>query len=667
MTNPHSPKQTAIKTSQRSQVDGDGLPVLLSDRYKPINLINENIFYTTYLAEDQKDLNKPKLCLLKKLNIPDQSQNSLSLIFNLINKRIITLRQITEDEHFPNLLDFFQDQQQLYVVQEYIEGQTLQQKLTEQGPWQEAEAVDVLNEVLIALNNIHNHGLIYQCLQPTNIIYRQGDDNLVLVGLGFIQNKIDQLIRSQKNTKERPLSPDSPYLAPEQLLGKAQFNSDIYALGVVVIEGLTGIKPDQLTIAIQQGHWQQSCRISASLTRLIEGMVQTNTQQRYQLAGEILQDLNSSDQKPKQSASIVPIPAQLETSAVTDATIANTNTKINDTSSNKNFDQEEPQEETINHGRSSRKWSYWAGLFGLFGLAAGALFFLLTRVLPPIPMASDPEEKTIEEYNRILETNPQDGEAYFARGMIFQQQQDQVAALQDFSKAIDLGYESGPVYYYRGNARFFLGDTEGAIEDYQGALRLEPEHTEALVNLGNAYGSLGDETAAIANYTKAITIDPTIAAAYLNRCLSRTNTGDASGAVEDCSEAIKLRPAHSFAYENRGLAKWRLGDLAGAIQDFNIALAIEPASADAYYNRGLVRYELGDYQGAIMDFDQAIALNPNHPFAYYDRASIHERQGRNQEAISDFTNASRICLELARLGCHKDAQYRLQALNQPQK
>ncbi|NJN75535.1 MAG: hypothetical protein HC796_04010 [Synechococcaceae cyanobacterium RL_1_2] len=106
MTNPHASKQTAMPTNQLPQVDGDGLPVLLSDRYQPIKVINENIFYTTYLAKDQKDLNHPKLCLLKKLNIPDQNQTSLSLIFNLINKRIITLKQITEDSHFPDLLDF---------------------------------------------------------------------------------------------------------------------------------------------------------------------------------------------------------------------------------------------------------------------------------------------------------------------------------------------------------------------------------------------------------------------------------------------------------------------------------------------------------------------------------------------------------------------------------
>ncbi|NJN75534.1 MAG: protein kinase [Synechococcaceae cyanobacterium RL_1_2] len=292
---------------------------------------------------------------------------------------------------------FFQDQEQLYVVQEYIEGQTLKQRLKGQGLWQEKEAVDFLNEVLIALNNIHNHGLIYQCLQPTNIIYRQGDGNLVLVGLGFIQNKIDQLIRSHDHNKERQLSLDSPYVAPEQLLGKAQFNSDIYALGVVVIEGLTGIKPDQLTLAINQGHWQQSCRISAPLTRLIEAMVQTNTQQRYQLAGEILQDLNSSDLPLQQADAIVHNLEPLEFLATNDAPIANPTTTDptdpNGTSSNHNVHSEEHQEEALNHGRSPRTWSYWAGLFGLISLAAGALFFVLTRVLPPTQMASDPQKK----------------------------------------------------------------------------------------------------------------------------------------------------------------------------------------------------------------------------------------------------------------------------------
>ena len=177
-------------------------------------------------------------------------------------------------------------------------------------------------------------------------------------------------------------------------------------------------------------------------------------------------------------------------------------------------------------------------------------------------------KKAIDHYNKAIELNPQDAEAYHNRGIAKADSGDYQGAFADFDKAIELNPKDADAYQNRGVAKADSGDHQGALADYNKAIELNPQYVKAYYNRGIAKGASGDYQGAITDYNKAIELNPQDAEAYNNRGNAKSDSGDHQGALADYNKAIELNPQYAGAYHNRGIAKQASGGEAGAQEDF---------------------------------------------------------------------------------------------------
>ena len=198
-------------------------------------------------------------------------------------------------------------------------------------------------------------------------------------------------------------------------------------------------------------------------------------------------------------------------------------------------------------------------------------------------------QKAIIYFNKEIERNPNNGGAYFYRGIQKHKLEDYQGAINDFTQAIKNKPNDAEAYYSRGTAKGKLEDYQGAINDFTQAIKIKPDYAKAFDNRGNTKGKLGDYQGAINDYTHAIKIKPDYADVYFNRGYTKGTLKDYQGAINDFTQAIKIKPDFAYAYYNRGVSKDELEDYQGAINDYTQAIKIKPDYADAYYLRGFVK------------------------------------------------------------------------------
>jgi serine/threonine-protein kinase len=115
----------------------------------------------------------------------------LPMARELFEREARTLGKIGNHPQVPRLLDYFEDNHQFYLVQEYISGSTLQQEVKRSGPLSEAGVKQFLSEILPLLQYIHSQQVIHRDIKPANLIRREQDRKLVLIDFGAVKNQVN--------------------------------------------------------------------------------------------------------------------------------------------------------------------------------------------------------------------------------------------------------------------------------------------------------------------------------------------------------------------------------------------------------------------------------------------------------------------------------------------
>jgi tetratricopeptide (TPR) repeat protein len=606
---------------------GTGL-VVLRNRYRPIKSLGGGGFGKTYLAEDTDKLNEH--CVIKQFAPQVQGTGALNKATELFDQEARRLQQLGEHPQIPTLLAYFEQDNRLYLVQQFINGQNLLAELQQQGTFNEQKLRELLLDLLDILKTVHQHKVIHRDIKPENII-RRGDGKLVLIDFGA-SKQLTATVMTQPGTTIGSFG----YAPLEQMQGgEAYPASDLYSVGATCFHLLSGIPPWELWkrqgygwVANWRQHLQQS--VSQNLGRVLDKLLQEQYQQRYQSAEEVLQDLNPPlppppPPPPRQKNSIpiylVVIPLIVLMGAGTFYLLGLTNpVRIEQKSANTYYKE----------GLEKYNNKDFRG--------------------------------AIEDYNSAIKINPNYANAYIGRGLARSDLGDKQAAIEDYNSAIKINPNYALAYYNRGIVRSDLGDKQAAIEDYTQAIKINPNYALAYNNRGLARSDLGDNQAAIEDYTQAIKINSNYALAYYNRGIARSDLGDNQAAIEDYTQAIKINPYYANAYNNRGIARSDLGDNQAAIVDYNSAIKINPNYELAYYNRGLARSNLGDNQAAIVDYNSAIKINPNYANAYYNRGNARSALGDKQAAIVDFRKSADLYKQQGKESAYQDALNRIKQL-----
>jgi len=311
--NPRCPKPENTAGTNFCRTCGSKL--LLKDRYRAIKPLGQGGFGKTFLAVDEDKPSQPR-CVIKQFFPQAQGTNTVHKAAELFTQEAIRLDELGKHPQIPELLAYFSQDSQQYLVQEFIDGKDLAQELTDSHAFNEAQIRALLNDLLPVLQFVHQHQVIHRDIKPENIIRRRSNSQLVLVDFGA-----SKVATGTALARTGTAIGSAGYAAPEQNLGRAVFASDIYGLGVTCIHLLTQRHPFDLFDPSENAWaWRDFLKspVSDALGRILDKMLESAINRRYQSAAEVLNDLNSQTppvvvvkhQTPPTPAATSPIKSQ---------------------------------------------------------------------------------------------------------------------------------------------------------------------------------------------------------------------------------------------------------------------------------------------------------------------------------------------------------------------
>ncbi len=288
---------TTLKTTEQRYCTTCGMPLLLDGRYVPTKLLGRGGFGTAFLAIDRRIPGMRK-CVVKQFQPAGSlSPSQLEKAQNLFEREAEVLAKIgSEHDQIPDLFAFFpvtvnslqagSQDQFFYLVQEYIDGQNLEEELIQNGKFSEPQILEVLQEILQVLQFVHDKNIIHRDIKPSNIMRRR-DGRLFLLDFGAVKQVTNaNLTETGKSTGIYSMG----FAPPEQMSGNQVFPStDLYALAVTSLNLLTGQEANQLFDAYtNQWKWRSQVKVSPQLGDILDRMLLAAANQRFQSADDVL-------------------------------------------------------------------------------------------------------------------------------------------------------------------------------------------------------------------------------------------------------------------------------------------------------------------------------------------------------------------------------------------
>ncbi|MEA5623351.1 protein kinase domain-containing protein [Nostoc sp. UHCC 0251] len=269
---------------------------LLNDRYQVIRTLGAGGFGETYLAEDTYMPSKRR-CVVKQLRPIHNNPQIYQLVQERFQREAAILEELGgANDQIPALYAYFSSDEQFYLVQEWIEGDTLTGKVQKQGLFSEGAVQELLMNLLPVLDYVHSQHIVHRDIKPDNIIARHRDGKPVLIDFGAIRESMGTVVNSQGNPTSSIVIGTPGYMPSEQAAGRPVYSSDLYSLGMTVIYLLTGKQAQQLETDSQTGEivWRQyASHVSPIIAGVIDKAIAYHPRDRYPTARAMLDTLQS--------------------------------------------------------------------------------------------------------------------------------------------------------------------------------------------------------------------------------------------------------------------------------------------------------------------------------------------------------------------------------------
>ncbi|MER2027612.1 MAG: Stk1 family PASTA domain-containing Ser/Thr kinase [Solibacillus sp.] len=380
----------------------------ISGRYKILKLIGGGGMSNVYLAHDiilSRDV------AIKILRYDLSNEEELHRRFQ---REALSATSLT-NPNIVSIYDVGEDGDMHYIVMEYIKGKTLKQYIQEFSPLSAARSVHIMKQLTSAIAHAHENGIIHRDIKPQNILMDE-EGNVKITDFGIATS-----LGATSFTQTNSVIGTVHYLSPEQARGGvATMKSDIYALGIVFYELLTGELPfsGESAVSIALKHLQAETpsvrEFDASIPQSVENIVLKATTKdqnhRYSNAEEMEEDLNTclslqrvnepkfmppvddgatklipiiKDPKP------VPGPVQEPSTGITEQTVR--------------IDSKPPAEEETKPSKQKKKKKKWPLIVGLLVLLTIGAVVAAVLLTPNRVVVEDVTDMTVEEAIRILE------------------------------------------------------------------------------------------------------------------------------------------------------------------------------------------------------------------------------------------------------------------------
>lgn len=279
-------------------------PTIVNNRYQVIRVLGAGGFGETFLAEDTQ-MPSGRRCVIKRLKPVANNPQIYQLVQERFQREAAILEELGDSSNqIPRLYAYFSENTYFYLVQEYISGQTLTQKLQQQGRLSESSVKEILIDILPVLDYVHSKRIVHRDIKPDNIIIRNSDGKPVLIDFGAVKETMGTVMTASGNSSNSIVIGTPGFMPSEQTAGRPVFASDLYSLGLTAIYLLTGKIPQELPTDFATGEilWRQfALSVTPSFAAVLDKAIQSHArvseappkEARFLNAREMLQALQT--------------------------------------------------------------------------------------------------------------------------------------------------------------------------------------------------------------------------------------------------------------------------------------------------------------------------------------------------------------------------------------
>ena len=584
---------------------------LLAGRYDILRQLGGGGFGQTYLARDQHLPGKP-FCVVKKLQPKVKSPEAWEAAKRLFEVEAVVLHALGHHDQIPHLTAHFEEAQQLYLVQEYISGWVLNQSFKNSLPLTEADTKSLIQEILTLLIFVHQNQVIHRDIKPSNLIRRESDRKIVLIDFGAVK----QLTLSSIDDPAIIVG-SSGYAPPEQLLGCSCFESDLYAIGMIGIQALTGYSPKHLQRDpdSRELFWRDQADVSPEFAEVLDRLVRYDVNERYGCAEEVLKDLQQSTSACFGASDCKPIDQPISSLGVTATGLEGANFRPIRALSDLDPNLDPSNIAWIERGD-----------------------YLLQR---------QHFREAIAAYDRALHLQPEEATLWMKQGMAYDGIQQFENAIAAYQKATQHAPNDASVWLKLGVLLENLNRPEEALGVYIKVVELQPDNVWAWHDQGKVLETLGYPNKALLAYSRAVEIKPKFQLAVESRKRILIDRADPYALLQcgHYAEALVLAklahqrdPSNPRTLLTYGTTLAKLQRYDEAIVILDLLLGSESDHAKAWLVRSDILRQRQDWDGALQDVEQALRLDPEQPKTLQAKAQILESMDRFEDAITIYTH-----------------------------
>ncbi len=259
----------------------------------PLELEYES-FEKAFMAQSRHaDSSANHRCVIRQLRLNTTDPKIHNAVWSKFEEAANILVQLQHPQ-IPTFYNYFQEEGYFYLIQEWIEGLSLSQRIREIKPLSSSQVEEILLSLLPVLECLHRNRVIHRSIKPDNIILHQQSNEPILINFGVIEHSLKALINPAEQVSDSNFMRSREFIAPEQRIGRATYSSDLYSLGVTAVYLLTGKLPEEIEKDPQTGQlfWQEHISdVSPHLATVLERAIQFDPNNRYDTADDMLQAL----------------------------------------------------------------------------------------------------------------------------------------------------------------------------------------------------------------------------------------------------------------------------------------------------------------------------------------------------------------------------------------
>lgn len=168
--------------------------LVLNKRYRILNSLRSGGFGHTYVAEDQAMPTRPR-CVVKQLTYRHDDETVYQQVAERFFREAAVIESLgKQSDQIPSLFAYFEEDEQLYLVQEWIDGDPFDTFVSPERRLDEGRVRDLLVSLLAVLDLVHSKGFIHRDIKPSNIILRRTDNQPVLIDFGVVKELLKGVV-----------------------------------------------------------------------------------------------------------------------------------------------------------------------------------------------------------------------------------------------------------------------------------------------------------------------------------------------------------------------------------------------------------------------------------------------------------------------------------------